>query len=115
MSTFDKGRSIDVNDSLKEIMGVIREFYKDENIEQKTELNDDLIDNIGKTLYKQSVLKERFGVEIDYKTEIITPKMRHLVSRKRSGRTEAMNVLQAQLAQIMQHPATGLKRALGID
>lgn len=114
MTTLDKGRSIDVNDSLKEIMGVIREFYNQENIEQKTELNEELIDNMGKTLYKQNILKERFGVDIDYNNEIIVPKMYKLVSKKRSGRTEAMNVLQAQLAQILQHPATGLKRALGI-
>ena len=114
MTTLDRGRAIDVNDSLKEIMGVIREFYNQENIEQKTELNDEIIDNMGKTLYKQHVQKERFGVNIDYNAEIIIPKMYKLVSRKRSGRTEAMQVLQAQLAQIMQHPATGLKRALGI-
>jgi hypothetical protein len=114
MTTLDRGRSINPDDALKEIMGVIREFYKDDNIEQKTELNDILIDNMGKTQYKQKMQKDRFGVDIDYNETVIIPKMQKLVSRKRTGRTEAMQVLQAQLAQIMAHPAQGIRRALGL-
>lgn len=112
-SYLDKGRGVDVNDSLKEIMGVIREFYIDKDIEQKTELEPELINNMQKTEFKENMLKDRFNIEIKYTELIIKPKMKKLVSKKRSGRTEAMNVLQAQLSQIMQHPATALSRLFG--
>jgi hypothetical protein len=115
MSILDRGRQLDINDSLKEIMKVITEFYTDEFLDQKTELTDSLIDGFTKLEYWDALVKDEFGCDLRLTDKIKMSKMRKLVSRKRTGRTEAMQVLSTQLAQILMHPQTALKRLFGMD
>jgi hypothetical protein len=114
MSILDRGRSVDVNDALKEIMKVVTEFYTDEFLDQKTELNDALIDGFTKLEYWDDLVKNEFGCDMGLTEKIKMRKMRKLVSRKRTGRTEAMQVLSTQLAQILMHPQTALRRLFGM-
>lgn len=115
MSFLDRGKEIDVNDSLKEIMKVITNFYNDEFLDQKTELTDSLINGFTKLEYWDKLVNDEFDCDMDLTTVIKMSKMRKLVSRKRTGRIEAMQVLSTQLAQILMHPQTALKRLFGVD
>lgn len=114
-STLDKGRSFDTQDALKALTEIIRDFYTDEHLDQKTDLTMGLVDGFTKLEYWDTMVKDEFGCDLKLTEKIKMSKMRKLVSNKRTGRTEAMQTISMQLTQIMMHPQTALKRLFGME
>jgi uncharacterized hydantoinase/oxoprolinase family protein len=76
-------------------ISTLRKFYEDENIEQKTELTKEEIGCILEAEKVNSYFKAKWGVDLGY--DVITKAFKvHMVSNKRQGRNEAMEVLKAQ-------------------
>jgi hypothetical protein len=115
MSILEKGRNIDVEGSLKEITEVIKSFYTDENLPQKTDLTIFQVVHMTKLDYKVKLEKEEFGYDSKLDEDIVIPLERRLVSHNRLGRVEGMDTLKAQLSQILMHPQTALRRMFGVD
>jgi spore coat polysaccharide biosynthesis predicted glycosyltransferase SpsG len=115
MSTLDKGYQFDTQDALKALTEIIRDFYTDEHLDQKTDLTMFQVVGLTKVEYLDDLIFEEFGYNSKLTEKVKTRLERKMVSFKRTGRTEAMQTISMQLTQIMMHPQTALKRLFGME
>jgi hypothetical protein len=114
MSILDRGRSVDTQDALKALTEIIKEFYIKEGLRQKTDLSSFRVCKHTQVDLWEETVKKEFGYDAQLGENVIIPIEERLVSHERKGRTEAMQTISTQLAQIMMHPQTALRRLFGM-
>lgn len=115
MSILEKGKQIETQDALKALTEIIRDFYNDDNLDQKSDLTMYLVTGLTKVEFLDNLMLSEFGYDSGLTEKIKMRLERKLVSYKRTGRTEAMQTISMQLAQIMMHPQTTLRRLFGME
>jgi hypothetical protein len=113
MSILDRGRNINSDEIAKELVTAINNFYKDDNITQKTDLSNFQIIKMAKIDYRVHIEKELYGYQSVMDEYAVKAIERRNVSHDRQGRTEGLSALSTILQYVVNNSKNMLQKMFG--
>jgi hypothetical protein len=102
VSTFDKGKSFDVEDAFKQLVEFLNTYsVGDKGLEQKTEFSGDQPSNFTRVEYKDKIMRDEFGVNTHLTEMVSKSMMRKKISNKGNGKTNVYQAISMQLDRLM--------------